>query len=167
MAALRAVDALATDLIARGRVLPAPDEAGDGHGLVWHPVLQGPDLVAADTLAAALPPVCRCERVPGEDPPTAAAVVEAALAAAVDAHARARITGTRGAGVGPGLGARAGRRARAGRDVPARHPRSPACVAGPSSVRRTPARRGRRSGSTRWWSTTSGTPSRIPSPCSG
>ena len=94
MAALRAVDALATDLIARGRVLPAPDEAGDGHGLVWHPVLQGPDLVAADTLAAALPPVCRCERVPGEDPPTAAAVVEAALAAAVDAHARARITGS-------------------------------------------------------------------------
>ena len=94
VAALRAVDALATDLIVRGRVLPAPDEAGDGHGLVWHPVLQGPDLVAADTLAAALPPVCRCERVPGEDPPTAAIVVEAALAAAVDAHARARITGT-------------------------------------------------------------------------
>ncbi|WP_433024913.1 hypothetical protein [Actinomycetospora sp. CA-053990] len=42
--------------------------------------------------------------MPGEDPPTAAAVVEAALAAAVDAHAR-RHHGQRGAGVGPGLGA--------------------------------------------------------------
>ncbi|WP_433788016.1 DEAD/DEAH box helicase [Actinomycetospora sp. CA-101289] len=87
--ALRAVDALAADLVTRGRVLPSPED----DGLVWRPVLQGPDLVAADTLAAALPPVCRCERVPGEDLPSAAEVVEAALAAAVDAHARARLTG--------------------------------------------------------------------------
>ncbi|MFC5138726.1 DEAD/DEAH box helicase [Actinomycetospora rhizophila] len=92
VAALRAVDTLAADLVTRGRVLPAPDEE-DG-ALVWRPVLQGPDLVAADTLAAALPPVCRCERVPGEETPSAPAVVEAALAAAVDAHARARITGS-------------------------------------------------------------------------
>ncbi|GAA4923635.1 SNF2 family DNA or RNA helicase [Actinomycetospora succinea] len=90
VAALRAVDALADDLVTRGRLLPEPDEGS----LVWRPVLQGPDLVAADTLAAALPPVCRCERVPGEEPPSASAVVEAALAAAVDAHARHRITGT-------------------------------------------------------------------------
>ena len=90
VAALRAVDELAADLVTRGRVLPEPDEGA----LAWRPVLQGPDLVAADTLAAALPPVCRCERVPGEETPSAPAVVEAALAAAVDAHARARITGT-------------------------------------------------------------------------
>ncbi|MDD7964718.1 DEAD/DEAH box helicase [Actinomycetospora sp. DW7H6] len=92
--ALRAVDALAADLVTRGRVLPAPDEEAPGAGLVWRPVLQGPDLVAADTLAAALPPVCRCEQVAGEEPASAAAVVEAALAAAVDAHARARLTGS-------------------------------------------------------------------------
>ncbi|MHC1557457.1 DEAD/DEAH box helicase [Actinomycetospora sp. C-140] len=89
---LRAVDALAADLVGRGRVLPAPDE--DGPGLVWRPVLQGPDLVAADTLAAALPPVVRCERVPGEEMPSATAVVEAALAAAVDARVRSRLTGS-------------------------------------------------------------------------
>jgi len=97
--ALRAVDALAADLVTRGRVLPAPE--GDAGGLVWRPVLQGPDLVAADTLAAALPPVCRCERVPGEDTPSAAAVVEAALAAAVDTHARARLTGSAELAVAP------------------------------------------------------------------
>ncbi|PVZ11784.1 DEAD/DEAH box helicase [Actinomycetospora cinnamomea] len=91
---LRAVDALAADLVTRGRLLPAPADDGDLRGLTWRPVLQGPDLVAADTLAAALPPVCRCERVPGEDTPAATAVVEAALAAAVDAHARARLTGS-------------------------------------------------------------------------
>lgn len=90
VAALRAVDALAADLVTRGRVLPDPGEGS----LVWRPVLQGPDLVAADTLAAALPPVCRCERVPGEETTSAAAVVEAALGAAVDAHARARLTGS-------------------------------------------------------------------------
>jgi SNF2 family DNA or RNA helicase len=53
--------AFARELVARGRVLPAL--ARDGHGAValWRPVVQGPDVVAMNSLIAAMPPVCRAE----------------------------------------------------------------------------------------------------------
>ncbi len=89
VAVLRGLDALAGDLVTRGRVLPALDAEHRVPG--WRPVLQGADLVAVDAFAAALPPVVRSEQIPGEGSPSASAVVDEALAAAVDAHARRRL----------------------------------------------------------------------------
>ncbi len=59
--------AFARELVERGRVLPAL--ARDGHGVqkpgavaFWRPVVQGPDVVAMNSLIAAMPPVCRAEQ---------------------------------------------------------------------------------------------------------
>jgi SNF2 family DNA or RNA helicase len=64
--------AFARELVERGRVLPAL--ARDGHGVdgrgfkghravaFWRPVVQGPDIVAMNSLIAAMPPVCRAEQ---------------------------------------------------------------------------------------------------------
>ncbi|MGH4004754.1 MAG: DEAD/DEAH box helicase, partial [Pseudonocardiaceae bacterium] len=59
--------AFARELVERGRVLPALARDGhgvDGHGAVafWRPVVQGPDVVAMNSLIAAMPPVCRAEQ---------------------------------------------------------------------------------------------------------
>jgi hypothetical protein len=51
--------AFARELVGRGRVLPALRR--DRHGAVayWRPVLRGPDIVAMNSLNAAMPPVGR------------------------------------------------------------------------------------------------------------
>jgi SNF2 family DNA or RNA helicase len=77
----------ARDLVARGRVLPAL--ARDGHGAVafWRPVMQGPDVVAMNSLIAAMPPVCRAEQ--GEH--DAHELAFAALHAMLDSAMRAAL----------------------------------------------------------------------------
>ncbi|WP_433798728.1 DEAD/DEAH box helicase [Actinomycetospora sp. CA-084318] len=92
---LRALGRLAADLVGRGRVLPAPHPEHDDP-LGWRPVLQGPDLVAADAFAAALPPAVRAEAVDGRPVadgigPEPAELVTEALTALVDAEARHRL----------------------------------------------------------------------------
>ena len=74
----------ATELVARGRVVPAV--GWDEHGAVayWQPVLRGPDVVAMNALVAAMPPVCRAE--PGEH--DAHELAMSALPALVDAAVR-------------------------------------------------------------------------------
>jgi len=51
--------AFARELVEHGRILPAL--SCDDHGPVafWRPVVQGPDVVALNSLTAAMPPVCR------------------------------------------------------------------------------------------------------------
>ncbi|MDZ4265135.1 MAG: ATP-dependent helicase, partial [Mycobacterium sp.] len=51
----------ARELVQRGRVLPAL--SCDEHGPVafWRPILQGADIMALNSLIAAMPPVCRAE----------------------------------------------------------------------------------------------------------
>ncbi len=76
--------AFASDLVTRGRVLPAIEER-DGTGTaMWRPLLTGADLDWARSLVLALPP----SAAPGEP---AGAVVAAALDALVDAAARLAI----------------------------------------------------------------------------
>ena len=58
---LRALAALAADLVIRGRVLPTLDRRPDGAVARWRPVVQGLDAVAFDALVGALPPVGRAE----------------------------------------------------------------------------------------------------------
>ncbi|GLZ52288.1 DEAD/DEAH box helicase [Actinomycetospora sp. NBRC 106378] len=92
---LRALGRLAADLVTRGRVLPAP-APDDDTPLGWRPVLQGPDLVAADAFAAALPPAVRAEALDGRPVadgvgPDPAELVTEALTALVDAEARHRL----------------------------------------------------------------------------
>jgi hypothetical protein len=85
---LTQVAAFATDLVARGRVLPAL--TADGRRAAWLPLLTGPDAEWTRSLALALPPAARCD---GEQ--TAGQVVASALAALVDAAARAALGGRR------------------------------------------------------------------------
>jgi SNF2-related domain/SNF2 Helicase protein/Helicase conserved C-terminal domain len=104
---LAALAALASDLAARGRVLPgaaATDtetlstrardaEAGNLAGPVyaarWCPVLAGADALRARELTAALPPLCRASSPEGE--PSAVIVTEA-LESLTDAAVRARLS---------------------------------------------------------------------------
>jgi SNF2 family DNA or RNA helicase len=93
---LRTLGRFAADLVSRGRVLPSPDPGHPEHPLGWRPVLQGPDLVAADAFAVALPPAARSEALDGRPlregvGPDPVAVVTEALAALVDAEARHRL----------------------------------------------------------------------------
>jgi len=81
---LAGLAAFATELVARGRVLPTLDHDGAGAVARWRPVIQGPDVAAMHALVAAMPPVCRA--VPGHADPHE--VMAAALAALVDAAAR-------------------------------------------------------------------------------
>src|SRR5215468_8236822 len=92
----------ATELVARGRVLPTLDHDGAGAVARWRPVIQGPDVATMHALAAAMPPACRA--LVGLVPPADAAdrgsagearhnddarvVMTAALASLVDAAAR-------------------------------------------------------------------------------
>jgi SNF2 family DNA or RNA helicase len=81
---LAGVAAFATELVARGRVLPTLDHDGAGAVARWRPVIQGPDAGTLRALAAVMPPVCRA--VPGADDPYD--LVMAALTALTDAAAR-------------------------------------------------------------------------------
>ena len=81
---LAGLAAFATELVARGRVLPTLDHDGAGAVARWRPVIRGPDVAAMHALIAAMPPVCRA--VPGHADPHE--VMAAALAALVDAAAR-------------------------------------------------------------------------------
>ncbi|MGI8946394.1 MAG: SNF2-related protein [Ornithinimicrobium sp.] len=90
----------ARDLVERGRVLPSlldGEDDGDegGASARWRPVLQGPDLLTAQDLVAAVPPVFRAEaRAPEDDRGQSPAdLVSAALHALVDAAMRERLRG--------------------------------------------------------------------------
>ena len=109
--------AFARELVERGRVLPAL--AHDGHGVnghgvngqggvaFWRPVLQGPDVVAMNTLIAAMPPVCRAQR--GEH--DAHELANSALHAMLDAAMRAALP--------PGIDLLPSRRGRGAQRLPA------------------------------------------------
>lgn len=77
----------ARELVERGRILPVL--ARDEHGPValWRPVVRGPDIVAMNSLIAAMPPVCRAE--PGAH--DAHALVTSALHGFTDVAARAAL----------------------------------------------------------------------------
>ena len=66
-----------------------PELRRDTHGAIacWRPVLQGRDVVAMNSLASAMPPVCRAE-LGGHDPHE---LVVSALDAMVDAAVRAAL----------------------------------------------------------------------------
>src|SRR5437773_1933653 len=81
---LSGLAAFATELVARGRVLPTLDHDGAGAVARWRPVIQGPDVAAMHALVAAMPPACRA--VPEHS--DTHEVMAAALAALVDAAAR-------------------------------------------------------------------------------
>ncbi|WDZ84561.1 DEAD/DEAH box helicase [Micromonospora cathayae] len=104
---LAALAGFATDLVARGRVLPVvldderaayPDRADPDHGVAaWHPLLTGADAGWARALTLALPPSVRADGAagPGE-------VVADALDALTDAAARAALGDLRLPGTGRG-----------------------------------------------------------------
>ena len=83
------VAAFASELVSRGRVLPALARDQAGAIARWRPFLQGPDAVAMHSLVRAMPPVCRA--VPGRDDPHE--LITAALGAMVDAAAREALPG--------------------------------------------------------------------------
>ncbi|MDT5259797.1 MAG: hypothetical protein QOD10_4877, partial [Mycobacterium sp.] len=78
----------ARELVERGRVLPAL--ASDEHGPVafWRPVVQGPDVMALNSLIAAMPPVCRAE----PDAQDGHELAGSALCAFADAAVRATLS---------------------------------------------------------------------------
>jgi SNF2 family DNA or RNA helicase len=77
----------ATELVERGRLLPALRRDGEQGVAHWRAVLQGPDVVALSSIVAAMPPVCRAEA----HEPDAHDLVRPALDALVDAAARAAL----------------------------------------------------------------------------
>nr|MDQ3764349.1 ATP-dependent helicase [Actinomycetota bacterium] len=79
--------AFARELVERGRVLPALALDGQGAVAFWRPVVQGPDVVAMNSLIAAMPPVCRAEQ--GEH--DAHELASSALHAMLDAAMRAAL----------------------------------------------------------------------------
>src|SRR5215469_11382333 len=98
---LAALAGFATELVARGRVLPTLDHDGASAVARWRPVIQGPDVATMHALAAAMPPVCRAlarQAAPDEAAEGSAGHVPeagdaheamtAALAGLVDAAAR-------------------------------------------------------------------------------
>ncbi len=87
IAHLADVAAFAQQLVARGRVLPALARDRNGAVAFWRPVVQGPDVVAMNSLIAAMPPVCRAEQ--GEH--DAHELVSSALQALLDAAVRAAL----------------------------------------------------------------------------
>jgi SNF2 family DNA or RNA helicase len=83
------VAAFASDLVSRGRVLPALVRDRVGAIARWRPFLQGPDVIAMHSFVKAMPPVCRA--VPGCDDPHE--LLTAALGAMVEAAAREALPG--------------------------------------------------------------------------
>ncbi|HEV7897864.1 MAG TPA: DEAD/DEAH box helicase [Planosporangium sp.] len=88
---LGTVTEFASDLVARGRLLPT---AQAGPVALWRPVLAGADAAWAQSLTLALPPAGRAEVMTGtEHETTAQGVLAATLDALVDAAARAALVG--------------------------------------------------------------------------
>jgi hypothetical protein len=127
---LAALAGFATELVARGRVLPTLDHDGASAVARWRPVIQGPDVATMHALAVAMPAVCRAlarQAGPAEaaggsagyvpEAGDAHEVMTAALAALVDAAARAALP--------PGLRLAPPRRGR----LPARLPAADAWLA--------------------------------------
>ena len=91
---LAACAALAADLAARGRLLPAltrlaaPEAAPGSYAARWRPVVSGGDAQRVRELAQAMPPVCRATSEAGEP---AAAILASLLDALTDAAARASL----------------------------------------------------------------------------
>ena len=88
---LAACAALAADLAARGRLLPAltrSAEEASRYAARWRPVVSGADAQRVRELAQAMPPVCRATSEAGEP---AAAVLAGLLDALTDAAARASL----------------------------------------------------------------------------
>ena len=91
---LAACAALAADLAARGRLLPAltrlaaPEAAPGSYAARWRPVVSGADAQRVRELAQAMPPVCRATSEAGEP---GAAVLASLLDALTDAAARASL----------------------------------------------------------------------------
>ncbi len=83
---LAAVARFATDLAARGRVLPVLVAEGETYAARWRPVLGGADAQRARDLAAAMPASCRAAA--GQAPGT---LLAGALDALADAVARTRL----------------------------------------------------------------------------
>jgi SNF2 family DNA or RNA helicase len=79
--------AFARELVERGRVLPALVRDEHGSVAVWRPVVQGPDVVAMNSLIAAMPPVCRAESGAHD----AQTLATSALHALVDAVVRTAV----------------------------------------------------------------------------
>ena len=79
----------AAELVERGRVLPTVTQQDAGYAARWRPVLQGADMVAAEALTAAMPPICRAEKTSanneGQQPTD---LLSDALGALVDAAVR-------------------------------------------------------------------------------
>ena len=92
---LAEVAAFARTLATRGRVIPTLEEAADGSMPAgrWRPVLQGPDVVTANALVAAMPPVCRAEAT-GADAASRSPtdLVTGAVATLTDAVVRGRLS---------------------------------------------------------------------------
>jgi SNF2-related domain/SNF2 Helicase protein/Helicase conserved C-terminal domain len=86
---LARVAAFATDLVSRGRVLPAVARDLARPAARWRPFLQGHDVMTVQALARAMPPACRAE--PGRDDPYEQ--VTAMLAALADVAAREALSG--------------------------------------------------------------------------
>ena len=76
--------AYAGELVERGRVVPALCREEHGSLAYWRPVVRGPDIVAMNSLVAAMPPVCRADA----HAQSAHEVVKSALSAMVDAIVR-------------------------------------------------------------------------------
>jgi SNF2 family DNA or RNA helicase len=80
---------LALDLVGRGRVLPALVDERGSLAARWRPVVTGEDAERLRTLAGAMPPVCRAERMDGSlDGRRSADLVGDALDALADAAGR-------------------------------------------------------------------------------
>jgi SNF2 family DNA or RNA helicase len=87
MSYLAAIASFASDLTARGRVLPAlVQESADAYAARWRPMLSATDARHARELAAALPPACRA----AEDTPPGL-LLAGILDALADAHMRDRL----------------------------------------------------------------------------
>jgi SNF2 family DNA or RNA helicase len=86
---LSEVAAFARELVIRGRVLPTLRRDDAGAAARWRPVLQGPDIAAAQALIAAMPPVCRAAS--GQDDPHE--LFSAALLDLADAGTRTALPG--------------------------------------------------------------------------
>jgi hypothetical protein len=77
--------AFARELVERGRALPGLARDGYGAIALWRPVVQGPDVVAMNSLIAAMPPVCRAEQGEHDAHELASSTLHAMLDAAMRA----------------------------------------------------------------------------------
>jgi hypothetical protein len=112
---LMAVAGFATEVAARGRVLPTVAGADAHPEAVWRPVLTGADRSWAQTLLHAMPPAASADAATEEELRPAHEVMADALDSLVDAAVRARF-----AAVYSQLPGKRGLRAKGSRDIPDR-----------------------------------------------